>query len=112
MKKKMTIEEMIAAGMPWEQIKSRINELQREQKEKEAAEEAARMRQMNKVQEAEAARERFINAFLDWMIVEGVVQPEDRKEFGEMVTETCDNLMAEIKQTIVMEALFKKMFEK
>ena len=35
MKKKMTIEEMIAAGMPWEQIKSRINELQREQKEKE-----------------------------------------------------------------------------
>ena len=112
MKKKMTIEEMIAAGMPWEQIKARINELQREQKEKEAAEAAARMRQVNKAQEAEAARERFINAFLDWMIVEGVVQPEDRKEFGEMVTETCDNLMAEIKQTIVMEAFFKKMFEK
>ena len=112
MKKKMTIEEMIAAGMPWEQIKARINELQREQKEKEAAEEAAKMRQANKAQEAEAARERFINAFLDWMIVEGVVQPEDRKEFGEVVIETCDNLMAEIKQTIVMEAIFKKMFEK
>ena len=112
MKKKMTIEEMIAAGMPGEQIKSRINELQREQKEKEAAEAAARMRQTNKAQEVKAARERFINAFLDWMIVEGVVQPEDREEFGEMVGETCDNLMAEIKQTIVMEAIFKKMFEK
>lgn len=110
--KKMTIEEMIAAGMSWDQIKARINELQREQKEKEAAEAAARMRQMNKAREVEAARERFVNAFLDWLIAEGIVKPEDRKVFGEMVAETCDNLMAEMKQTIVMEAIFKKMFEK
>lgn len=109
---KMTIEEMIAAGMPWDQIKARINELQKEQKEKEAAEAAARMRQVNKAQEVKAARERFVNAFLDWLIVEGVVKPEDREEFGEMVAETCDNLMAEMKQTIVMEAIFRKMFEK
>lgn len=109
--KKMTIEEMIAAGMPWEQIKARINELQREQKEKEAAA-AARIHQANKAQEVRTARERFVNAFLDWLIVEGVVKPEDRKEFGEIVAETCDNLMAEMKQTIVMEAIFRKMFEK
>lgn len=110
--KKMTIEEMIAAGMPWDQIKARINELQREQKEKEAAEAAARMRQVNKAQEVKTARERFVNAFLDWLIVEGVVKPKDREEFGEMVAETCDNLMAEMKQTIVMEAIFRKMLEK
>ena len=110
--KKMTIEEMIAAGMPWDQIKARINELQREQKEKEAAEAAARMRQVNKAQEVKAARERFINAFLDWLIVEGIVKPEDRDEFGEVIGETSDNLMAEMKQTIVMEAIFRKIFEK
>lgn len=112
MKKKMTIEEMIAANVPWEQIKARINELQREQKEKEVAEAAAKMRQMNKAQEVKTARERFINAFLDWLIVEGVIQPEDREEFGEMVGETCDNLMAEMKQVMVLEALFKKRFKK
>lgn len=109
--KKMTIEEMIAAGMPWEQIKARINELQREQKEKEAAEAAAKMRQANKAQEVKTARERFVNAFLDWLIVEGVVRPEDRKAFGEIVAETCDNFMAEVKQTIAIKAIFKKMFE-
>lgn len=109
---KMTIEEMIAAGMPWDQIKARINELQREQKEKEAAEAAARMRQANKAQEVKAARERFVNAFLDCLIVEGVAKPENREEYGEMVAETCDNLMAEMKQTIIMEAIFRKMFEK
>lgn len=107
MKKKMTIEEMIAAGMPWDQIKARINELQREQKEKEAAEAAARMRQANKAQEVKAARERFVNAFLDWLIVEGVVRPEDREEFGEMVAETCDGLMAEMKQVMIIEAMLK-----
>ena len=112
MKKKMTIEEMIAAGMPWDQIKARINELQKEQKEKEAAEAAAKMRQANKAQEVKTARERFINAFIDWLIVEGVVKPEDREGFSEMLGETCDNLMAEMKQTIVMEAIFRKMFEK
>ena len=111
MKKKMTIEEMIAANAPWEQIKARINELQREQKEKEAAEAAARMRQMNKVQEVKTARERFINAFLDWLIVEGVMQPEDREEFGEMVGETCDNLMAEMKQVMVLKTMFGKIFK-
>ena len=29
----MTIDQMIAAGLPWEQIKARINQLQAEQKE-------------------------------------------------------------------------------
>lgn len=105
--KKMTIEEMIAAGMPWDQIKARINELQREQKEKEAAEAAARMRQANKAQEVKTARERFINAFLDWMIVEQVLVPEDREEFGEMIGKTCDGLMAEMKQVMIIEAMLK-----
>lgn len=105
--KKMTIEEMIAAGMPWDQIKARINELQREQKEKEAAEAAARMRQVNKAQEVKTARERFVHAFLDWLVVEGVVQPEDCEEFGEMVAKTCDNLMAEMKQVMALEAMLK-----
>lgn len=110
MKLNMTIEEMIAAGMPWDQIKSRINELQKEQKEKAVAEAAAKMQQAKQKQESEIARNRFVNAFLDWLIVEKVVKPEDREEFGEMVAETCDNLMAEMKQTIVMEAIFRKMF--
>jgi leucyl aminopeptidase (aminopeptidase T) len=107
MKHNMTIEEMIAAGMPWDQIKARINELQREQKEKEAAEAAAKMRQVNKAQEVKAARERFINAFLDWVIVEGVIPSEDREAFGEMVEETCDGLMAEMKQVMIIEAMLK-----
>ena len=107
MKRNMTIEEMIAAGMPWDQIKARINELQREQKEREAAEAAAKMRQVNKAQEVKAARERFVNAFLDWLIVEGVAKPENREEYGEMVAETCDNLMAEMKQVMVLEAMLK-----
>ena len=107
MNRKMTIEEMIAAGMPWDQIKARINELQREQKEKEAAEAAAQMKQAAQNQEAQAARERFINAFLDWMIAEKVLKPEDRDEFGAMVAETSDQLMTEMKQVMVIEAMLR-----
>lgn len=109
--KKRTIDEMIETGASWEQIRNRVNELQREQEEKKAAEAAAKMRQANKAQEAKVARERFINAFLDWVVAEGVIPSEDREVFGEMIGETCDNLMAEMKQVMVLKTMFGKIFK-
>ena len=69
------------------------------------------MNQAKQKLESQTARNRFVSAFLDLMIVEKVIRPEDRKEFGGMVAETVDNLIYDMKQTILMEALFGKIFK-
>ena len=100
MKKKMTIEEMIAAGMPWEQIKSRINELQREQKEKEEKKVAAQAKAM----QVDAAKERLAVAFVDYMAAEGL-PVDDRAEMVEHIKGTVDELSAQIRQAIIMDKI-------
>lgn len=100
----MTIEEMIAANAPWDQIRARINELQREQKRKEM--EAAK--QAEKAQEAAVARDRFINAFIDWLIVEGVLTEADRTEFSPIVIEACEDIVMELRQIKMLTKMYNK----
>lgn len=100
----MTIEEMIAANAPWDQIRARINELQREQKRKEM--EAAK--QAEKAQEAAVARDRFINAFIDWLIIEEVLTEADRTEFSPIVIEACDDIVMELRQIKMLAKLYNK----
>lgn len=94
MNRKMTIEEMIAAGKPWDQIKARINELQAEQerKEKIAAEKAAKEKQR------ETVKDRFVTALIDWMIIENVISPSDIPAIKKMAEMTCDSLMKDLKK--------------
>ena len=99
----MTIEEMIAANAPWDQIRARINELQREQKRKEMEAE----KQAVKAQEVAAARDRFLNAFIDWLIVEGVITEADRTEFAPIVLESCEALAMELRQIEMLRKLFR-----
>lgn len=94
MNRNMTIEEMIAAGKPWDQIKARINELQAEQerKEKMAAEIAAKEKQR------ETVKDRFVTALIDWMIIENVISPSDAPAIKKMAEMTCDSLIKDLKK--------------
>ena len=89
----MTIDQMIAAGMPWDQIKARINQLQAEQKEiarKAAAEKV-------KKQEIEAARARMVQAVIDYFLAEGIINEKEIDFMSNMVEELTDELVVEVK---------------
>ena len=104
----MTIEEMIAAGVPWDKIKARINQLQKEQKEKERMKAAEAAIQAQKAQEVVIARDRFVNAFIDWLIIEDAITEAERAEFTPLIVETCDNLAMELRQIVMFTKLFNK----
>ena len=89
----MTIDQMIAAGMPWDQIKARINQLQAEQKEiaKKAAAEKV------KKQEIEAARARMVQAVIDYFLAEGIINEKEIDFMSNMVEELTDELVVEVK---------------
>jgi negative regulator of genetic competence, sporulation and motility len=93
-KKEMTIEEMIAAGTPWDQIKARIEELQAEQKRKEklAAEKAAKEKQR------ETAKDRFITALIDWMVMENVISLSEAPAIKKIAEMTCDSMVKDLKR--------------
>ena len=104
----MTIEEMIAAGVPWEQIKARINELQKEQKAKKAAEEAAKRANA----EEEIATQRLALATKDWALATGIVESnEEATEIGKEMLKVATDLAKEMKQLKKFEAFLTNMFE-
>lgn len=107
-KNNMTIEEMIAAGASWEQIKARINDLQREQKAKKAAEEAAKRANA----EEQIATERLAVATQDWALATGVAESkEEAVEIGKEMMRVAAELVKEFRQLKRLEAYFTNMFE-
>lgn len=105
MKQNKTVEEMIAEGASWTEIRNRVKEMQDEHNRKKQAEVAAEKQRMQQAEVAKASRERFVEAFLDWMIAEGVLEAKDREEFRGMMEETIDQLLVEMKQMLVIQAL-------
>ncbi len=103
--KNKTVEEMIAEGASWAEIKAYVKEMQDEYNRKKQAEAAAEKQRMQQAEVAKASRERFIEAFLDWMIAEDVLDTEDREEFRAMMDETADRLLTEMKQMLVIQAI-------
>ena len=106
-KRNKTIEEMIAEGTPWDVIKARIDELQQEQKKKEAAM-AAKIEKQKKLNERVAAKERFINSFVDWLVAEEVIDLEEKELFRDDVKTVCNDLMEEMKQAAYLKSLLKQ----
>jgi len=104
----MTIEEMIAAGAPWEQIKAHINELQRAQKAKKAAEEAAKRANA----EEQIATERLAAATMDWALATGVAESkEEAAEIGKEMMRVASELVKEFRQLKRLETYLNNMFE-
>jgi hypothetical protein len=107
-KRSKTIEEMIAEGAPWELIKIRIDELQQEQKKKEAAAMAAKIEKQKKLKERAAIKERFINSFVDWLVAEEVIDSEEKELFRDDIKTVCNDLMKEMKQAAYLKSLLKQ----
>ena len=105
-KRTLTIEEMIADGASWADITTRVKEMQREHEAKKKAEEAAEKARAKKAEIAVAARERLVAAFVDWGIAEGFIPETARDEFLAEVAETINALIPEMRQAIVLKALF------
>ena len=103
--KNMTIEEMIAAGASWNDISTRVRELQRQRVEKERAEKMAQAERARKAEVATAAKERLVVAIVDWVIAEGVVAAEEREELSKEIVESLDAIQTEMRQAV----LFKKL---
>ena len=93
----MTIDQMIAAGAPWDQIKARINQLQAEQKE--IARKAAAAEQLKK-QEIEAARARMVQAVIDYFLAEGIINEKEVDFMSNIVEELTDELVVEVKSNL------------
>ena len=105
-KRTLTIEEMIAAGASWGDISTRVRELQRQRAEKERAEKMVQAEKAKKAEIAVAARERLVTAFVDWGIAEGFIPEAERDEFLAEVAETINLLVPEMRQAIMLKALF------
>lgn len=102
----MTIDQMIAAGLPWEQIKARINELQKEQVKKEKAAAALKKEEAEKrakVQEKEIARQRLVAEFVNYLTLEGVIESDEEAQFmigviNESIVDLVQSIKAEMAQ--------------
>lgn len=95
-KREMTIEEMIAAGTPWEKVKARIIELQRIQKEKEkmAAEAAALEKEKSAI--TDIARKRAKRRVFDMLLTMGLVEPDDRESIDEYLDSVMNDVIADL----------------
>ena len=107
-KRTLTIEEMIAAGASWADISTRVKEMQREHEKKKKAKEAAARAKAKKAEIAENARERLVTAFVDWGIAEGFIPEAERNDFAADVAETMNVILAEMRQAIMLKALFEQ----
>lgn len=96
-KREMTIEEMIAAGTPWEKVKARIIELQRIQKEKEKmAAEAAALEKKKSTINADVARERAKRGVFDMLLAMELVEPDDRESIDEYLDSVMNDVIADL----------------
>ena len=97
-----TIEQMIASGASWDEIKQRVEQIQGEQKAKEEKKAAAKA----KIMQVDAAKERLAVAFVDYMAAEGLPVGEvDRAEMIKQIKEVVDELSSQVHQAIVIDKL-------
>lgn len=109
----MTIDQMIAAGLPWEQIKARINELQKEQVKKEKAAAALKKEEAEKrakAQEKEIARQRLVAEFVNYLALEGTIESDEEAKFMvDAVNESIVDLVQSIKAEMAQREYIKRM---
>lgn len=108
----MTIDQMIAAGLPWEQIKARINELQKEQIKKEKAAAALKREEAKKrakAQEKEIARQRLVAEFVNYLTLEGTIESDEEAEFMTgVLNESIVDLVESIKEAMAQREYIRR----
>ena len=104
-KRTLTIEEMIANGASWAEISARIKALQKEQIEKKRAEEAAKAERVRRAEAAKIARERLVQAFVDWAIAEGLIPKEDKEEFAAEIENAVENITTDMRHALILKKI-------
>ena len=108
MSRTLTIEDMIKQGASWISIKTRIEELQREEAERKAAEKAKAQAEATRAKRSAAALDRMIAGFADWCIIEGIVPEDERAEFMEAAREGFDELARDARQMMFIGGLLRR----
>ena len=103
----LTIEEMIANGATWAEIAARVKAMQKEQAEKKRAEEVARAERAKKAEAAKVAKERLVQAFVDWGMAEGFVPREDREEFAAEIEEAVENITTDMRHAMILRKILR-----
>lgn len=104
-KRTLTIEEMIANGASWAEISAAVKELQKEHNEKKRAEEAAKAERARRAEAAKIARERLIQAFVDWAITEGLIPKEDKEEFAAEIENAVENITTDMRHALILRKI-------
>ena len=106
-KRTLTIEEMIANGASWAEITAAVREIQKQVDERRKAEEKAKKEKARRAEAeaASAARERMVQAFVDWGIAEGFVPKEDKEEFAAEIEEAVENITIDMRHALVLRKI-------
>ena len=108
MSRTLTIEDMIKQGASWADIKTRVEELQKEEAERKAAEKAKAQAEATRAKQSAAALDRMIAGFADWCIAEGLLSEDERAEFMEAAREGFDELAKDVRQMMVFGSLLRR----
>ena len=109
-KRTLTIEEMIANGASWAEISARVKALQKEQAEKKEQIEKKRAEEMERTKKIEAtkvAKERLVQAFIDWAIAEGYILREEREKFTAEIEETVDTILTNMRYAFILRKILE-----
>lgn len=108
MSRTLTIEDMIKQGASWVDIKTRVEELQKEEAERQAAEEAKAQAEATRAKRSAAALDRMIAGFADWCIAEGLLPEDEKAEFMATAREGFDELARDARQMMVIGSLLRR----
>ena len=108
MSRTLTIEDMIKQGASWMNIKTRIEELQKEEAERKAAEKAKAQAEATRAKRSAAAIDRMVAGFADWCIIEGIVPEDERVEFMEAARVGFDELTRDVRQMMFIGGLLRR----
>ena len=108
MHRTLTIEDMIKQGASWREIETRVKQIQKEEAERKAAEEAKAKAEATRAKESATALNRMIAGFADWCIIEGLLPKEEREGFMETAKEEFGGLASDMRQMMVMSSLLRR----
>lgn len=108
MSRTLTIEDMIKQGASWMNIKTRVEELQKEEAERKAAEKAKAQAEATRAKRSAAALDRMVAGFADWCIIEGIVPEDERVEFIEAARIGFNELAKDARQMMFIGGLLRR----
>ena len=108
MNRTLTIEDMIKQGASWADIKTRVTELQKEEAERKAAEEAKAQAEATRAKRSAAALDRMVAGFTDWCIIEGLLPEDEREDFMAAAKEGFNELARDARQLMVIGSLLHR----